>query len=80
MSMPSTSGKLRRWPPNLLVATRADLLRRLGRRAEAVTAYREALALVSTGPEQRFLAAGLVEVTRGSPPWAELAEVLTTLT
>ncbi|HUC15189.1 MAG TPA: RNA polymerase sigma factor [Acidimicrobiales bacterium] len=48
----------------LLAATRADLLRRLGRRAEAATAYREALALVSTGPEQRFLAARLAEVTR----------------
>jgi RNA polymerase sigma-70 factor (ECF subfamily) len=48
----------------LLAATRADLLRRLGRRAEAAAAYRKALALVSTGPEQRFLAARLVEVTR----------------
>ncbi len=48
----------------LLAATRADLLRRLGQRAEAAAAYREALALVATGPEQRFLAARLVEVTR----------------
>jgi RNA polymerase sigma-70 factor (ECF subfamily) len=48
----------------LLAATRADLLRRLGRRAEAAAAYREALALVATGPERRFLAARLTEVTR----------------
>jgi len=48
----------------LLAATRADLLRRLGQRAEAAAAYREALALVATGPEQRFLAARLAEVTR----------------
>ncbi len=48
----------------LLAATRADLWRRLGQRAEAAAAYREALALVATGPEQRFLAARLAEVTR----------------
>ncbi len=48
----------------LLSATRADLLRRLGRRAEAAAAYRDALALVATEPEQRFLAARLAELTR----------------
>ncbi len=47
----------------LLAATRADLLRRLGRRTDAAAAYREALALVATAPEQRFLAARLAEVT-----------------
>ena len=47
----------------LLAATRADLLRRLGHWVEAAAAYREALALVATGPEQRFLAARLAEVT-----------------
>ncbi len=50
----------------LLAATRADLLRRLGQRVEAAAAYREALALVATEPEQRFLAARLAEVTRSS--------------
>ncbi|GIJ65807.1 RNA polymerase subunit sigma-24 [Virgisporangium ochraceum] len=40
---------------HLLPATRADLLRRLGRSAEAVVAYREALALASTDAERRFL-------------------------
>jgi RNA polymerase sigma-70 factor, ECF subfamily len=39
----------------LLAATRADLLRRLGRQAEAAQAYREALALAGTDAEQRFL-------------------------
>jgi RNA polymerase sigma-70 factor, ECF subfamily len=38
-----------------LAATRADLLRRLGRRDEAVAAYREALTLVGTAPERAFL-------------------------
>ena len=33
---------------HLLPATRADLLRRLGRRAEAAAAYREALTLAAT--------------------------------
>ena len=46
----------------LLPATRADLLRRLGRKAEAAQAYREALALAGTGAEQRFLTRRLAEV------------------
>ena len=46
----------------LLPATRADFLRRLGRNAEAVTAYEEAAALAVTGPERRFLSARLAEV------------------
>ncbi len=37
-------------------ATRADLLRRLGRDAEAVAAYRAALARAGSEPERRFLA------------------------
>jgi RNA polymerase sigma-70 factor (ECF subfamily) len=49
----------------LLHATRADLLRRLDRRAEAADAYRDALALVGTGPEQRFLERRLAEVSGG---------------
>jgi RNA polymerase sigma-70 factor (ECF subfamily) len=40
---------------HLLPATRADLLRRLGRSAEARKAYEEALALAPTDAERRFL-------------------------
>ena len=36
-------------------AARADLLHRLGRRAEAAVAYREALGLAGTGPERALL-------------------------
>jgi RNA polymerase sigma-70 factor (ECF subfamily) len=46
----------------LLPATRADLLRRLGRREEAAASYTDALRLVTTGPERRFLARRLAEV------------------
>jgi RNA polymerase sigma-70 factor, ECF subfamily len=47
---------------HLLPATRADLLRRLGRRDEAADSYRAALALARTGPERAFLARRLDEV------------------
>jgi RNA polymerase sigma-70 factor (ECF subfamily) len=47
---------------HLLPATRADLLRRLGRRDEAVDAYRSALALARTSPERAFLQRRLDEV------------------
>jgi RNA polymerase sigma-70 factor, ECF subfamily len=43
-------------------ATRADLLRRLGRRAEAAEAYREALAMTESDAERRFLTRRLAEV------------------
>jgi RNA polymerase sigma-70 factor (ECF subfamily) len=46
----------------LLPATRADLLRRLGRSHEAAAAYRDALALASTDAESRYLARRLEEV------------------
>ena len=46
---------------HLLVATRADLLRRLGRSAEAATAYRDALAMHATDAEQRYLRRRLAE-------------------
>jgi RNA polymerase sigma-70 factor (ECF subfamily) len=46
----------------LLPATRADLLRRLGKREEAAASYRDALILVATGPERRFLSNRLAEV------------------
>ena len=36
-------------------ATRADLLRRLGKTRLAATAYRAALARVGSDPERRFL-------------------------
>ncbi|WP_349899349.1 RNA polymerase sigma factor [Parafrigoribacterium soli] len=45
----------------LLPAARADLLRRLGRTADAAAAYREALALAPTEPERRYLARRLRE-------------------
>jgi RNA polymerase sigma-70 factor (ECF subfamily) len=47
---------------HLLPAARADLLRRLGRDAEAADAYRRALALASNPAEQRFLARRLRQV------------------
>ena len=53
------SGKLAGY--HLLPATRADLLRRLGRRPEAAAAYAEALELASTEAERRFLARRLEE-------------------
>jgi len=40
---------------------RADLLRRLGRRAEAAASYREALDLAATDAERRYLAGRLAE-------------------
>jgi RNA polymerase sigma-70 factor (ECF subfamily) len=48
---------------HLLPAARADLLRRLGRRAEAAAAYRQALAWVTNAAERRFLERRLAEVT-----------------
>ena len=50
----------------LLPATRADLLRRLDRRAEAAASYREALALAPSPAEQRFLGRRLDEVAGGT--------------
>jgi len=47
----------------LLPAARADLLRRLGRNAEAADAYRAALALVTNDAERRFLSRRLAEVS-----------------
>jgi RNA polymerase sigma-70 factor, ECF subfamily len=48
---------------HLLPAARADLLRRLGRHAEAADAYVQALDLASTGAERRYLSRRLEEVT-----------------
>ncbi len=47
---------------HLLHATRADLLRRLGRRPEAAVAYERALALGVSEPEREFLVRRLAEV------------------
>jgi RNA polymerase sigma-70 factor (ECF subfamily) len=47
---------------HLLPAARADLLRRLGRNADAARAYRDALALVTNEAEARFLRRRLAEV------------------
>lgn len=47
---------------HLLPAARADLLRRLGHRAEAAEAYRAALTAVTTTAERRFLQRRLAEV------------------
>jgi RNA polymerase sigma-70 factor (ECF subfamily) len=41
---------------HLIHSARADLLRRLGRKAEAASAYRRALELARQEPEKRFLA------------------------
>jgi RNA polymerase sigma-70 factor, ECF subfamily len=55
------SGELAEY--HLLPATRADLLRRLRRPVEAAASYREALELVATDAERRYLARRLAEVT-----------------
>jgi RNA polymerase sigma-70 factor, ECF subfamily len=47
---------------HLLPASRADLLRRLGRWAEAAAAYRRALSLVTNDAERRFLERRLAEI------------------
>jgi RNA polymerase sigma-70 factor, ECF subfamily len=47
---------------HLLAATKADLLRRLGRADEAAACYREAMELASTDAERRFLGRRLAEV------------------
>ncbi len=54
------SGKLAGY--HLLPATRADLLRRLGRREEAAAAYAQALELATTSSESRYLARRLKDL------------------
>jgi RNA polymerase sigma-70 factor (ECF subfamily) len=51
---------------HLLAATRADLLRRLGRNSEAREAYEEAFAQAPTDAERRFLARRIAELTSAS--------------
>ena len=48
---------------HLLPATRADLLRRLGRTDEAAAEYRAALALATSDVEKRYLSGRLAEVS-----------------
>ena len=48
---------------HLAHAARADLLARLGRRAEAVAAYERAHALATQEPERRFLARRMAELS-----------------
>jgi RNA polymerase sigma-70 factor, ECF subfamily len=55
------SGALRGY--HLLPAIRADLLLRLGRRDEAAAGFQEALGLVGTDSERRFLTRRLAELT-----------------
>jgi RNA polymerase sigma-70 factor (ECF subfamily) len=47
----------------LLHATRAELLRRLGRRGEAAGSYRRTFELTDSGAERRFLARRIGDVT-----------------
>jgi RNA polymerase sigma-70 factor (ECF subfamily) len=49
---------------HLLHATRADLLRRLGRDEEAATAYRRAAQLTANPTERAFLERRLAELSR----------------
>jgi RNA polymerase sigma-70 factor (ECF subfamily) len=48
---------------HLFHAARADLLRRIGKTKQAITAYRSALALVGSEPERRFLQRRLDELS-----------------
>jgi RNA polymerase sigma-70 factor (ECF subfamily) len=50
----------------LVHSARADLCRRMGRRADAVAAYEKALALTRQEPERRFLERRLAELASGS--------------
>jgi RNA polymerase sigma-70 factor (ECF subfamily) len=51
---------------HLLPATRADLLRRLGRTGEAAAAYRQAIAGAGNAADRDFLARRLAELTTAS--------------
>jgi len=58
------AGQLDDYP--YLHATRADLFRRLGRRAEAAEAYRRALELTANEPERAFLERRIAELGRAT--------------
>ena len=51
---------------HLIHAARADLLRRLGRKAEAIDAYERALDLNLQEPERRFLSRRIAMLKTGS--------------
>jgi RNA polymerase sigma-70 factor, ECF subfamily len=53
---------------HLLPATRANLLRRLGRAAEAAASYRQALELAATDAERRYLSERLTASVRDAQP------------
>ena len=57
----AASGALRGY--HLLPATRAELLRRLGRFGEAADAYREAIAMATSDTDRRYLAKRLAETS-----------------
>jgi RNA polymerase sigma-70 factor, ECF subfamily len=57
------SGELQSY--HLLPAAKADILRRLGRPAEAATAYQRALQRVTHDAERRYLERRLREVRSG---------------
>jgi RNA polymerase sigma-70 factor (ECF subfamily) len=59
------SGELRDY--HLLYATQADLLRRIGRRAEAHVAYQQALERAGTDAERRYLTRRLAETDPQNP-------------
>jgi RNA polymerase sigma-70 factor, ECF subfamily len=63
------SGQLAGYP--LLPATRADLLRRLGRHGEAADAYREALDLATAEPQRRYLERRLTDATAAADASAD---------
>jgi RNA polymerase sigma-70 factor (ECF subfamily) len=56
------SGELRDY--HLFHAARADLLRRLGRKTDAASAYEQALRLATNGVEKEFLRRRLEELGR----------------
>jgi RNA polymerase sigma-70 factor, ECF subfamily len=53
---------------HLLPATRADLLRRLGRHADAAGSYQQALELAATEAERRYLSRRLAEMAAALAP------------
>jgi RNA polymerase sigma-70 factor (ECF subfamily) len=65
LAPPGAAGALAAYQP--YHAARADLLRRAGRRAEALAAYRTALALAPGEPERRFLARRLSSLELAAP-------------
>jgi RNA polymerase sigma-70 factor (ECF subfamily) len=58
--------RLARWPQFHIA--RAELLARAARRAEAATAYREALTLAMPAPEREFIARRLATLEHDPPP------------